>query len=88
MVENKVPLTFTFASLKTICELVQPQAKTELRIYSPSIGSWVPRKVDEILVVNPRRFSLLVMMEGVEDVDEEELDRELARLYGGVRAYA
>ncbi|THG92738.1 hypothetical protein EW026_g8264 [Hermanssonia centrifuga] len=54
VVENKVPLTFTFASLKTICKLVQPQAKTELQIYSPSIGSWVLWKVDEILVVNPQ----------------------------------
>ncbi len=66
---------------------MQPQVDKDLMIYSTSMGCWVARKTDEILVVSPRRFSLLVRLHGVDDVDEEELDGELARLYGGVRAY-
>ncbi len=88
VVEKNVPLTFTFASLKTVCDLVEPAADKELRVFSTTTGCWVARKVDEILAVSPRRFSLLVMLHGVEDVGEDELDGELARLYGGVRAYA
>ncbi|THG94305.1 hypothetical protein EW026_g7143 [Hermanssonia centrifuga] len=58
--------------IETVCDLVEPAADKELRVFSTTTGCWVARKVDEILA----------------DVGEDELDGELARLYGGVRAYA